>query len=68
MRRAVDRWKPAKGETVLVVAHKGVIRVALEYPGGEILGDEEPRLAGMMALERREDGPWNRLPDRDLPE
>jgi len=63
--RTVDLWLPGEGETVLAVAHKGVIRVAVEHVAGFELEDGEPRLGGVLALESRGQGPWRRSPGDD---
>lgn len=56
----IDRWLPASGRnaTLLVVAHKGVIRVVVAHLAGQELPDGEPPLAGVRVLERQQAGPW----------
>lgn len=67
IRRGIARCLPAPGqaETVLVVAHKGVIRVAVAQLAGCDLDDGQPPLAGVRVLERRGSGPWQHVADRD---
>jgi broad specificity phosphatase PhoE len=45
--------------TVLVVAHKGVVRTVAEKLLGEPLPDDEPAIAGTVSLYRESDG-WKR--------
>lgn len=63
--RSVDLWLPGEGETVLAVAHKGVIRVAVEHFTGFELEDGEPRLGDVLALESQGLGPWQWAPGAD---
>ena len=62
VRSGIERSLPSPGEaeTVLVVAHKGVIRVAVAHLSGKELADGEPPLGSVRILERQEPGAWQR--------
>ena len=60
VRRGLERLLAAEARNVLVVAHKGVIRILTEELAGETLGAEEPALGGAIELTRRPDGSWFR--------
>ena len=51
---------PREAETVLVVAHKGVIRVAVAHLSGKELADGEPPLGSVRILERQGSAAWQR--------
>ena len=66
IQRGFERCLPAAGEaeTVLVVAHKGVIRVAVAHLlPGFTFDDGHPALGSALVLERRGAGPWRRVVD-----
>ena len=46
------------GESVLVVAHKGVVRMIAETLSGETLAPEQPILGGVLQVTRRTKGGW----------
>ena len=45
-------------ESILVVAHKGVVRGIAEGLTGEVLPDAIPDLGEAVAVRLREDGKW----------
>lgn len=60
VRRGLERLLAAEAHNVLVVTHKGVIRILAEELAGEELADDEPALGGAVELTRRPDGSWFR--------
>lgn len=60
VRRGLERLLAADARNVLVVAHKGVVRVLAEELTGEKPAAEEPALGGAIELTRRPDGSWFR--------
>lgn len=60
VRRGLERLLEADAWNVLVVAHKGVVRILAEELTGEKPGAEEPALGGAIELTRRPDGSWFR--------
>lgn len=60
--RGIDAWVAADAQTLLAVAHKGVIRVAVEYLTGVPLEEGEPALGGVLVLESGDSGScWQRV-------
>ena len=59
--RAIDTWVATGARTLLVVAHKGVIRVAVEHLTGSPLVDGEPALGEVLALESDASHGWRRI-------
>lgn len=60
VRRGLERLLAADARNVLVVTHKGVIRLLAEELTGEKPAKEEPALGGAIELTRRPDGSWFR--------
>ena len=66
VRRGVDAWVAAEAQTLLAVAHKGVIRVAVEHLTGMPLEEGEPALGSVLVLERGGSRGWQRTdPESD---
>lgn len=60
VRRGLDRLLAADARNVLLVAHKGVVRLLAEELTGEKPAAEEPALGGAIEVTRRPDGSWFR--------
>lgn len=60
VRRGLARLLETEARNVLVVTHKGVIRILAEELTGEKPSAEEPALGGAVELTRRPDGSWFR--------
>jgi broad specificity phosphatase PhoE len=56
--RGLDRVRTADASSVLVVAHKGVVRTLHELMSGETLAASEPELGGVVSLWRDRAGRW----------
>ena len=66
VRRGVDAWVAAEAQTLLAVAHKGVIRVAVEHLTGVPLEEGEPALGSVLVLESGGSRGWQRTdPESD---
>ena len=66
VRRGVDAWVAAEAQTLLAVAHKGVIRVAVEHLTGMPLEEGEPALGSVLVLESGGSRGWQRTdPESD---
>lgn len=56
--RGLDRLRTTGVESVLVAAHKGVVRTLLELVSGYTLAPDEPALGGVVRAWRDVDGTW----------
>ena len=59
--RGIDAWVAADAQTLLAVAHKGVIRVAVEHLTGVPLEEGEPALGSVLVLESGGSRGWQRV-------
>jgi broad specificity phosphatase PhoE len=57
--RGCDRLRASGADSVLLVAHKGVVRTVLELVAGYTLGPEDPPLGGVVYAWRDLDGHWS---------
>jgi broad specificity phosphatase PhoE len=57
--RGLDRILASEAESVIVVAHKGVVRGIAQALAGIELPPLEPQLGGVMQVFRRSDGQWH---------
>ncbi|MEZ4332010.1 MAG: histidine phosphatase family protein [Myxococcota bacterium] len=58
--RGLERVRTSGAASVLVVAHKGVLRTLLELVSGETLPAAEPELGGVIRVVRDGGGRWRR--------
>lgn len=56
--RGLERVRAVDASSVLVVAHKGVVRTLHELLSGETLAASEPELGGIVSLWRDRTGRW----------
>ncbi|MBY0401920.1 histidine phosphatase family protein, partial [Myxococcota bacterium] len=56
--RGLTRLWSVEAGSVLVVAHKGVVRTLLELVSGETLPGSAPELGGIVRIARGADGRW----------
>jgi len=56
--RGVERLEASEVAHVLAVAHKGVIRIAVEHLMGKPLEDGIPELGHAVSISRQPDGTW----------
>ena len=61
VRRGIDTWVAADARTLLAVAHKGVIRVAVEHLTGVPLQEGEPALGEVLVFESTDAEGWRRV-------
>ena len=57
--RGLERLREGGAVSVIVVAHKGVVRAIAEISSGETLDPDQPALGGVVHLIRRVDGHWH---------
>lgn len=57
--RGLGRIVSSGAESVIVVAHKGVVRGIVESLSGVVLPALEPELGGVVQVMRRADGDWH---------
>ena len=57
--RGFSRLRATGVQSVLVVAHKGVVRTLLELVSGQTLEADMPKLGGVIHVSRNASGVWS---------